>query len=98
MTATVDTILYARVLQARLRRQNRLIDVLETEIERVKTEAETEVILELLGRARERLDDLGRQARLVRMERGTKRTGVEDPFPPAPQPMLHGWFVRELSA
>jgi len=94
MTATGDTDLYTRVLQARLRRQNRLIDVLETEIERVKTEAEAEVILELLGRARERVDDLGRQARLARMER---RTGVDRPFPRAPQPKLHGWFVQELS-
>jgi hypothetical protein len=98
MTRADDTGLYVRVLEATLRRQNKLIDVLETEIERVKTEAETEVILELLGRARERLDDLGRQARLVRMERWTKRTGVDDPFPRAPQPMLDGWFVQELSA
>jgi hypothetical protein len=98
MTVTVDTDLYRRVLQARLRRQNRLIDVLETEIERLRTEAEAEVILEILDRARERLDDLGRQAGRARVERRTKRTGVDGPFPRAPQPMLSGRFVQELSA
>jgi hypothetical protein len=95
MTATVEKDLHASMLEARLKRQNRLIDVLETEIDRAKTEAETEVILEVLSRARKRLDALEIEAYCVR---AGIPAGGEPPFFQAPQPELHGWFVRDLNA
>jgi hypothetical protein len=95
MTATVETGLHSRVLETGLERQNRLIDVLEREIDRVKTKAEAEVILEVLGRAKERLDDLEYEAVCVRVG---IRPSAEDPFPQFRQPELHGWFIRESDA
>lgn len=95
MTAMVDPRVHMRILAARLRRQNKLIEILGKELDRARTEAETEVILELLGRARERLDGLEHQAKLAW---AGSRSGFDAIFPPDPQGRMDGWFVGELSA